>query len=132
MATTTGQIRWTIDGVREIVARVRYEKRYRVGAMGDGFYVQIEYEEPDIRSGDLEVQRGRKWYVSAYATESEIIQTMLTAALASAEHQVREHFAYTPPGETKAKLIYGPHFHADALWGICGKASSYDAREDPE
>lgn len=118
----------TINDVTEIVSRVHYEKNFRVGTMGNGFFVQIEYEEPDIRTGEMELQRGRKWYVSAHATDSEIIQTCLTAALASAEHQVREHFGYLAPGTDKPKLIYGPHFAADALYGICGKEKSYDAR----
>jgi hypothetical protein len=121
----------TREEIEEIIARVVYEeKRFRLGVMGDGFFVQIEYDEADIRDGHMALQRGRKWYVSRFATESEIVQTMLTAALASAEHQCREHFAYRPAGADEAKPIYGPHFSAEALYGICGKPESYDARED--
>lgn len=96
------------------------------------WFVQIEYMEPDVRTGEMELQRGRKWIVSRYATESEVVQTCLTAALRSAEHQVREHFKYRPNAEASPKAIFGPHFHAAALWGICGKPESYDARIDPE
>lgn len=123
-----GQPKKTIDEVQAVVNRVHYEKDYRVGIMGGGYYIQIEYDEPDIITGELEVQRGRKWYISPHATESEIVQTMLRAALDSAEHQVREHFGYIKAGETIPKLIYGPHFDKDALYDICGKAASYDAR----
>jgi hypothetical protein len=118
--------------VEAVVRCVVYEKQFRVGHMGDGFFVQITYDEPDIRSGEMAPQKGRKWYVSPFATDSEIVQTCLTAAIASAEHQVREHFGYRPEKGSPARLIYGPHFDADALWGICGKAANYDAREDPE
>lgn len=121
-----------IEDVRSVVARVRFDKQFRVDYMGEGFMVQIEYDEPDVHTGDAAVQRGRKWYVSPYATDSEIVQTMLTAALASAEHQVREHFFYVPPGEKVARAIYGPHFSADSLYAICGKAEHQDARPDPE
>lgn len=150
-----------VQDVREIVSHVEYEKDFRVDEMGTGFFVQIAYHEPDVRTGEMSPQRGRKWYVSPYATDSEVVQTCLSAALASAEHQVREHFGYRGScpvcvgtgklgaddypyamprtcqacggsGRGKAKLIYGPHFSADALWGICGAANSYDAREDPE
>lgn len=119
--------------VEAIVGRVRYEeKRFRVGVMGDGFFVQIEYDEPDIRTNEMALQRGRKWYVSSYATESEIVQTCLAAVLASAEHQAREHFGYVPAGEKRPRAIFSPHFATDALYSICGKADSYDARDDPE
>lgn len=121
----------TMPEVQGIVSRVHYEKRFRVGLMGDGFFVQIEYEEPDIKTGVLELQRGRKWYVSRFATDSEIVQTLLSAALASAEHQVREHFGYSPAPDQKPRLIYGPHYNADTLWNIAGKAASYDVRKDP-
>lgn len=117
----------------EIVARVHYEDhRFVVGAMGDGSYIQIEYEEPDVVTLQPAVQRGRKFYVSRHATRSEIVQTCLTAALASAEHRVREHFKYAPTPEDKPKSIFGPHFKTDALYGICGKSENYDAREAPD
>jgi hypothetical protein len=155
--------------VLAVVARVRFDKKFRVGHMGDGFFVQIEYWETDVVTHEPALQRGRKWYVSTHATDSEIVQTMLTAALASAEHQVREHFFYAGPcpkckgtgsvemldgglmprpkdvplptapcdacegkGTGRPRAIYGPHFSADALYGICGKRANYDAREDPE
>lgn len=127
----------TIEEVREIVSRVEYEKAFRVleapPAEGrvPGFFVQIEYMEPDVITREPAVQRGRKWYVSPFATESEIVQTMLTAALASAEHQVREHFKYAPRPGDKPRAIYGPHFHANVLYSICGRRENYDARQDP-
>lgn len=127
-----GQPELAEAGLLEIVGRVRFEKQFRVGKLGDGFFVQIEYDEPDVITGDAAVQRGRKWYVSRFATESEVVQTMLRAAIDSAEHQVREHFFYRAKGAEKARAIYGPHFSADALYGICGTRENYDARADPE
>lgn len=128
----SGQPKKTEADVLEIVGRVRFEKQFRVGHMGDGFFVQIEYDEADVITGDAATQRGRKWYISPYATDSEIVQTMLRAAIDSAEHQVREHFFYKAPGGDKARAIFGPHFSSDALYSICGKRANYDAREDPE
>ena len=122
----------TQEDVEAVVARIAYDKRFRVGVMGEGYFVQIQYDEPDIHTGNMELQRGRKWYVSPWATDSEIVQTCLTAALASAEHQVREHFGYRPFPNRPARAIYGPHFSADHLWDICSNPDSYDARADPE
>jgi DnaJ-class molecular chaperone len=147
--------------VEAIVARVSFPgKEFRVGTMGDGFYVQIEYPEMDVVTGESAIQRGRKWYVSRDATKSEVVQTLFKACLASAEHQVREHFAYAGPcgtcegtgqapfrgservedptcpvcdgsGHGKPRAIFGPHFDSDVLYGICGKRANYDARPDP-
>jgi hypothetical protein len=104
-------------------------KSFRAGEMGDGFFVQLEYEEEDVVEGGMAVQRGRKWYVSRHATTSEVVQTCLAACLASAEHQVREHFKYRALGEVRGRAIFGPHFHSDVLYGICGVRANYDARE---
>lgn len=128
-----GQQAKTIVEVKRVMEHVTYEeKQFRVGVMGDGFFVQIEYMEPDVRTGEDALQRGRKWYVSPYATDSEIVQTMLTAALASAEHQCREHFRYSASPGGKSQAIFGPHFSVYALYSICGIGVSYDARDDPE
>jgi hypothetical protein len=122
----------TSESLHEIVSRVHFEKPFRIGDMDDGFFVQIEYWETDVVTHEPALQRGRKWYVSRHATMSEVVQTMLTAALASAEHQVREHFFYQPTPQDKPRAIFGPHFHSDVLYGICGKRDNYDARRDPE
>lgn len=119
--------------VAQIVDRIDYEDhRFIVGVMGEGYYIQIEYDEDDIVTGFPSVQRGRKFYVSRWATDSEIVQTCLTAAFASAEHRVREHFKYAPTKDDEPRAIFGPHFKADALYGICGIPESYDAKESKE
>ena len=100
--------------ISEHLAEVHYpEHSFVVGRMGDGFYLQIAYVEPDIETGLPANQRGRKWYVSAHATRGEVVQTALKAALASAEHRVREHFTY------QGQRIFGPHFDLDALVELC-------------
>jgi hypothetical protein len=81
----------------------------RMDIMDFGFYIQLTYHEPDIHAGILEIQSGRKWYISSHATKSEVVQTVLKAALTSAEHMVREHFTY------QNVRIFGPHFDVDDL-----------------
>ena len=51
----------------------------------------------------------RKWYISTHSCESEIIQTMLAAALAGVEHEGREDF------KVNGKVLYGPHINHRAL-----------------
>ncbi len=83
--------------------------RITCGYMGDGFYVQLRYDEPDIETGVMEEQHARKWYLSSFSCKSEVVQTILKACLTSAEHMIREHFIY------RGARIYGPHFSVDKL-----------------
>jgi len=56
--------------------------------------------------------RGRKWYISQYACNSEVVQTLFKAALTVAEHELRESFLY------KGRAIYGPHFDLEKLHAL--------------
>lgn len=75
---------------------------FNIGVIDQGFFVQFV-------SGE---QHGRKWYVSKHSTESEVVMTALMAAIAFAEHEVREQFRY------KGKNIFHPHPSIDALLGV--------------
>jgi hypothetical protein len=81
-----------------------------VGRQGEGFYVQWEFAAPCNVTDEAGFQRGRKWYVSQHATKSEVVQTLLKAALAAEEHEAREQFLY------KGRAVYGPHPDVEALW----------------
>lgn len=101
-----------------IVRRVDYlDFIFNVGITGFGFYVQIGYDEVDVDTGKMAPQRGRKWYVSAHATPSEVVQTMLKAAITSAEHRVREHFL------VDGARAFGPHIDVDELVTIANRRS---------
>jgi len=101
-----------------IVSRVSYERfDWDIGTMGEGFFVQICYYEKDVDTGKMNLQHGRKWYVSTHATPSEVVQTMLKAALTSAEHRVREHFLVD---DARA---FGPHLDVDELVAIANRRS---------
>lgn len=55
---------------------------------------------------------GRKWVISRYACESEIVQTCLKAILTAVEHETREKFLY------KGRMIFGPHIDVNVLLRI--------------
>lgn len=87
--------------------------RFKTGVMSDGYFIQVEYDEPCVDTGQMKEQRGRKWYVSSHATRGEVVQTVLKAVLTSAEHRVREHFTY------RGRRVFGPHFDLDQLVALC-------------
>lgn len=102
--------RETIARIEVLLRRVSYpDHRWKVGAMEHGAYLQIVYVELDVDDGKSKVQSGRKWVISPHATDSEIYQTALKAALTSAEHRVREHFL------VDGLRVFGPHLDIDAL-----------------
>jgi hypothetical protein len=74
------------------------------GDMGEGFYIQWKFtDDKDQTWGS------RKWYVSKHATVSEVVQTVLKAALTAEEHEARERFLY------RGKQLFGPHLDVNAL-----------------
>jgi hypothetical protein len=83
--------------------------RFKGGVMGDGYFIQVLYDEADVVTKEAEDQHGRKWYVSMRACKSEIVQTALKAVLTSMEHRTREHFKY------KGVALFGPHLDVEEL-----------------
>lgn len=114
----------TLQGVRDIVGQVKFKDRYLVvGEMGNGAYVQVQYYEPCVDTGEHMLQCARKWYISLYSTESEVVETCFKALRTSNEHVLKEHFTY------KGRRVYSPHFDVNARIELCD-AKRYDARED--
>jgi hypothetical protein len=51
-----------LNRVRRIVDEVKFPGySFAVESLGDHVYVQVYYNEPDVMSGVIEEQRGRKW-----------------------------------------------------------------------
>lgn len=87
------------------------------------WYLQAEYVEPDVITGEIKTQKTRKWFLSPYMTKSEIVQTAFKCGLTSMEHRTREHFLY------KGERIFSPHYDCEALVKLC-RAGKFDERED--
>ena len=82
-------------------------------------FLQIQAYRPDTFTAEYGWGSGGKAYISEFATESEIIQTMLGLAKGYDEHEVREAFL------VDGSRPYGPHIHVNALIGV---SEIYDAR----
>lgn len=86
----------------------------------DHFWVlQACLERTDTFTGESGVGYSRKYLLSPHMTEGEIVRTALVAALAYAEHEVREHFTY------KGRALYGPHMNTEKLLDV---ASDHEVR----
>lgn len=102
-----------IDDLQKVVDEISYKDwQFRLLEKGDGFLLQVEFMARCIKSGELALQRGRKWYISSHACRSEIVRTAYKAIEAAEMHELHENFKY------KGKLIFDPHIDPLAL--ACG------------
>ena len=69
-------------------------------------------------------QTTRKWYISPWATKSELVQTALKLVITALEHEAREQFRY------KDVAVFGPHFDVDRLHEIAQLKEHEDRRPE--
>lgn len=96
--------------VQRVLHRITYKQNwsiaYQIHKATEHFFIQWIF----VVNGQQ--HRGRKWYVSPHATDSEIVQTALMAVIAAEEHEAREHFL------VDGQAIFGPHHDVNALIDI--------------
>lgn len=113
-----------IERLDTILKKIKYNKdgwEFRSGVMGDGFFIQIRFDAIDINTGVVQLQSGRKWYISKFMTKSEVVQTAFYACLKAEEHECREQFTYD------GEAVFCPHYSIDELHEF-SKRSSRDSR----
>lgn len=112
------------DEVWEIIQQISFMDRvFVLLKKGDGFLFQISYMEQDVeRKGAATLQKARKWYISPYSTETEIVETVFKACRTSMDHVVKEHFLYA------GHRIYSPHIDVLARVEIC-QLRKFDRRD---
>ena len=115
----------TREQILDIIKNIEFpEREFSLFDKGDGFLLQVSYWEEDIDHPELgpQKQMARKWYVSPYATETEVVETAFKAIRTSMEHVVREHFTY------KGRRICSPHFNVNAMMRLCDDGD-FDLRD---
>lgn len=104
----------SLEDVVAIVKEVRFmDRTIHVERAGSGFLVQVQYFEEDVETGRIALQKARQWYLSPFASETEIVETCFKAVRTSMEHVVKEHFSY------KKRRVYSPHFAIDGRISLC-------------
>ncbi len=116
------QRKLTIHQVKDIVNKILFmDRSFRVEPMGEGCFLQVQYMEQDIETGKMELQLARKWYISFFSTETEIVETAFKACRVSMDHVLKEHFTYM------GRRVYSPHFDIQARLDMCDH-DQYDGR----
>lgn len=121
------QPRLTVLDVSAVLDKVKFKDRvFLLHTKGNGFLLQMEYLEPDVEhpeKGPVR-QATRKYYLSPYMTESEIVETCWLMVKRSQEHVASEHFTY------EGRRVYSQHFDVRARVHMCDE-ERYDKRVDP-
>jgi hypothetical protein len=114
-----------VDRFRDVLSRVHYKDwTFRVGQDAPGLYwLQVQFVAPNnVTGAPVEPWGGRKWRLSAFMTDSEVVQTALKAVLTAEEHEAREKFTY------RGRAIFGPHLEVELLWHLTGRADATSER----
>ena len=107
--------------IEDIVKDVQFRDwMFRTDVLGNGFTLQVQFVVPGPTMDTI--QSGRKWYVSRFSTDGEVVQTALKAVLTALEHEAREVFTY------KGHAIFGPHFSIDALVQLAADKANLQVR----
>ena len=108
--------------VRAVLAKISFgDWRFRLAKKGGGWTLQVEFDAPDSDTRCVSAQRGRKFYVSPYMSESEIVEAAWLAVIRAVEHEARERFTY------EGHRVKSPHFDVRALIYVC-RTFDFDAR----
>lgn len=102
----------------QTISRVRYPG-FKFAIQGDFEAGKVTYLRATFQAVDAEFpaalmeQKTRKWLLSAFMTDAELVQTALKCVMTAVEHEVREHFRY------KGEAIFHPHYDLDTLVQAC-------------
>ena len=93
--------------LQEICSKIQYKHwELRLIEKEDGFFIQWIFMDKDITKPDDETiysQHCRKWYISSYATDTEIIRTAWLGVQQAEIHEAAEQFLFA------GIRIFDPH-----------------------
>lgn len=103
------------EEIEKLLASINYDKKgwkMRLIEKQDGFLLQWTFMERDLTNPDSQIEEeqfARKWYISPYMTDSEIVRTAYLAVQQAEMHEVAERFTYC------GSRIFDPHMNYTEL-----------------
>lgn len=85
-------------------------------------FLQVTYEAPCTKTGAVQEWHGRKWYLSEYMTEDEIVKTAYAAFEAAVKHEIMEGFKFN------GKVVFNPHVNYLSLLLVTDDEVSREAK----
>lgn len=78
-------------------------------------FIQLEYSSECTKGGEKDTWKGRKWYLSEYMTDDEIIKTAYSAFEFCIKHEIMEGF------KVDNITLFNPHVNFEELLLISNK-----------
>lgn len=121
-----------LDKVRNITKRIKLQclgvhfdvrTDYDVKG-GDRVFIQILYRSPCTETGQSELWKGRKYYLSEFMTDDEIVKTVYVAFEQAVKHEVMEGFTIDN------KILFNPHINFEALLEVSDRTIKRDGLDE--
>lgn len=114
----------TLKSIKALVNDIKFNDwAFLVKTKGDTPYLQIKFVAPDSFTGEPAMQSCRKWQLSYFMCDEEVVSTAYKAMLAAVEHEAREQFTW------RGEAIYRPHYDIYELHKLSAR-NAVDKRED--
>lgn len=95
-----------LEHIQNLIKGISYKNGWelRLTTRGEDVILMYwQFDAPNVKNGIVETWTSRKYYLSPYKTDSEIIQTAFLAAKVAEEHEILESFKYN------GKILFSPH-----------------------
>lgn len=88
--------------------RVEHDNEYENGRV----FLQVIYNAPCTKTGKVSEWHGRKFYLSKYMTDDEIVKTAYVAFEAAVKHEIMEGF------KVDGIILFNPHINFEELLAV--------------
>lgn len=102
--------------------RVEHDNEFSVNNKGRVF-LQVTYNAPCGKSGQVQEWHGRKWYLSKHMTDDEVIKTAYVAFESAVKHEIMEGF------KVDGIVLFNPHINFEELLSISHREVKRDRFE---
>lgn len=114
--------RLTLENLNAIITDIEAEYQGNLfliftGEHEGNLWIQVGTMRPDTYTGQQELGKGGKAYVSTYATHDEVVKKIFGLIMAYVEHETREGFKW------KGRRIFNPHVTIEALHSVALKSN---------
>lgn len=114
-----------IEQIRKFVAsNIKYKDwAFVINEKNGVMYLQIQFIAKDNFSDDTSIQHCRKWQLSKWMTETELVQTAWAAVQRAEIHEAAENFKF------KGADIFNTHLDVEWLAALC-RDNKYEHRPE--
>lgn len=100
----------TLESIKDVIDKIAYKDwKIHLDVSGSVPWIQVQFLERNITTGQPEIQKGRKWMLSFHCCDNEIVRTAYKAIKTVIEHEIDENFKF------HSIAIFNPHLNYSQL-----------------